>query len=60
MYQLTTQYTLNFPNVIDQLYLNKTGGKNQRTHSGQMSPTLALSLSEKSENKTKNVLTLLL
>lgn len=60
MYQLTTQYTLNFPNVIDQLYLNKTGGKNQRTHSGQMSPMLALSLSEKSENKTKNVLTLLL
>lgn len=57
--QLTTQYTLNFPNVIGQLYLNKTGGKS-RSHSGQMSPKLALSLTEKSENKTKNVLTLLL
>lgn len=53
MYQLTTQYTLNFPNVICQFYLNKTGGKNQRSHSGKMSPKLALSLTEKSENKIK-------
>ena len=60
MYQLTTQYTLTFPNVIGQLYLNKTGGKNQRSHSGQMSPKLAFSLTENSENKTKHFLTLLL
>lgn len=59
MYQLTTQYTLNFPNVIGQLYLNKTGGKNQRSHSGQMSPKLAFSLTENSENKTLSYLALI-